>query len=1065
MSERVHLLGPPEVRADGAWAPLSPTKPHAVFAYAAHLGVPVRRAEVAALLWSEADAHHAHAGLRQALLRLHEGPFGDLVAADRTRVWVDGTADVHAFREALAARRWRAAVGAYGGPLLQGFEVDDAEEFGAWLGSERMVVENDWRRACRALIGEAHDAGRLEDVLELADRLVHADSLDERATRDAMSAAAALGDLRGVERRYRALEALLRSEFAMTPEPATRALHEALVAGSAAALAAGTERAPPVRLTTHVARGRSVLGRDRALAELSTLLRRDDARLVTLLGPGGIGKTTLATAAASRVRPAFPDGVFVAPLEGAAGSDAVARMVARATGVAVNPRAPIAPQLAATLDGRRALLVLDAFETHLGEVATVDALVRGTSELHLLVTSRTRLQLSDEYIVDVEPLETQANGRDPATFAAPGAAPASPAAQLFVRTAAHRAPAEVVRGFDLATVEHVVTALGGHPLAIELAAAWMDVVDLDVLEAQLRTSWAPLQSDDADRSPRRSDVLAVIEEIWGQLGDGDRRAWARLAVMPGSLDRGVAVDVAGVGWRGLVRLRDRALWRHRRERIELHALIARFGRERADAEGWVDAAWEAAARAWRTRIAQEVDPRTGHLQRWHPHDVEQALGAWRWAVAHGDAPVLADLAVGLMRALDQLGRGAEIEALGSQAVATLRSPTARRRFAGAPGRPRERALARLWSMLGSDPVARSRNATRAWTLGLRAGDDLAVALALAGLIGSAPTTCATKRLASARVAFERAGDPIGLAHLLTDRGMRLVYIGRTDEGVALLNEALPLLRALGDVQGEIWLHQCLAAAPMLRGDLVAVLRHFADARACAAAAGGLGHPQEVFQGEVWWAAITAPHEVAEERYTAYLAWVARQGGAPVAEAGIGCEFRFRFGTPHEAIEQARVALAVTGAPKRVIPVGALASQQLAASHARLGELAEATAALAEALRMAQALESPRFLAHTALTAAEVAAARGDRARARALLDLAWHHPGLAWDLHAQAETLAERLAVPWPPEAAPPTDDAEVETAVAGLLTDAGRTDGEAAPAVGSGTGREAQSASRPARR
>jgi predicted ATPase/DNA-binding SARP family transcriptional activator len=1065
MDERVRLLGPPAVRAGDGWVPLSPTKPHAVLAYVARCGVPVRRAEVAALVWPEADARHAQAGLRQALLRLRDEPFGDVVGADRTRVWVEGAVDLHPFREALAARRWRDAVDAYRGPLLQGFEVDDADEFGAWLGSERMVVENDWRRACRALIAEAQSAGRLEDALDLADRLARADPLDERATRDAMSAAAALGDLRGMERRYRTLEALLASEFAMRPEPATRTLHDALAATATEAPAPEAIREPPVRLTAGVARGRSVLGRDRAIADVSALLRGDEARLVTLLGPGGIGKTTLATAVASRVRPAFPDGVFVVPLEGATGSDAVARMVGRATGVAVKPRAPIAPQLAAVLAGRRALLVLDGFEAHLAEVATVDALVRGSSDLRLLVTSRTRLQLSKEYVVDVEPLETRPGDRDPAAVAVAVAEPPSPAAQLFLRAAAHRAPAEVVRGFDRAMVERVVAALGGHPLAIELAAAWMDVVGLDQLEAQLRTSWAPLRSDDADRSPRQRDVLAVVEEIWQQLGDADRRAWARLAVMPGSLDRGVAVEVAGVGWRGLRRLRDRALWRHRRERIELHALIARFGRERAEAAGWVDAAWQAAAGAWRTRIAQEVDPRTGRLQRWHSHDVEQALGAWRWAVAHGDAPVLADLAIGLFRALDQIGRGAEIDALGAEAVAVLRSPTTRRRFADAPDRPVERALARVWSMVGGDLSTWSGNAARALALGRRLGDDRAVALALAGLIGSAPATRVDERLASARAAFERAGDRIGLAHLLANRGMRLTYIGRTDDGVALLREALTLFRQLGDAQGESWLHQCLAVAPMLRGDFDAVQRCFDAARACAAAAGILGHEQEVYQGEVWWAAIAAPREVAEERYAAYLAWVAREGGAPIVEAGIGCELRFRFGTPREAIAQAHVALAVTGAPERVIPVGALANQQLATSHARLGEVGEAAAALAEALRMAQALASPRFLAHTALTAAEVAAAHGDRARARTLLDLARRHPGLAWDLHAQAGALARRLAVPWPPEATSPATDAEVERAVAGFLREAeGAVAGTAVP-VGSGTGRGVQSARRPARR
>ncbi|MFN2323337.1 MAG: BTAD domain-containing putative transcriptional regulator [Trueperaceae bacterium] len=1030
MDASVRLLGPPAVRADDVWTPLSPTKPHAVLAYVAHHGAAVRRAEVAALLWAEADDHHAHAGLRQALLSLRKEPFGAIVGANRTCVWVDRTADIDAFREALAHRRWREVVDVHRGPLLQGFEIEDADEFGAWLDSERTVVADSWRRACRALIHEARDAGRFDDALDVADQLLHADALDERAVRDAMRAAIALGDRHGAELRYRALESLLASEFALLPEPATRELREELLAGSSASPTPDEASAPPTRRTSGTPHRHSVLGRDQALADLGALLHDDDVRLVTLLGPGGIGKTALAAALASRVRPAFPDGVFIAPLEDALESDAVARMVARATGIAVNPRAPVASQLTATLDGRRALLVLDGFETHLDEVATVDALVRDTRDLRVLVTSRARLQLSNEFVVDVEPLETHATGGPTKAVAAP----TSPAAQLFVRAAAHRAQAEVVRGFDPETVERIVATLGGHPLAIELAASWMDVVGLDALEARLSTSWAPLHSDDADRSPRRSDVHAVIEEIWQHLGGADRAAWARLAVMPGSLDRTVAVEIAGVGWRGLVRLRDRALWRHRRDRIELHALIGRFGRERAAAEGWTDAAWRAAVGAWRTRIAEEVDPRSGRLRRWHPHDVEQALGAWRWAVAHGDAPVLADMTVGLFRALDQVGRGAEIEPLGNEAVARLRSPSVRRRFADAPGRPRERALARLLSELGNDPRNRFRFATRALALGRRAGDDRAIAMALAGLIGSAPTMCVSERLASARAAFDRAGDPIGLARLLTDRGMRLTYIGRTDEGVALLNEALPLLRRLGDVQGEIWLHQCLAAAPMLRGDLDAVRRHFAAARACVSSTGGLGHEQEMLQGEVWWTAITAPREVAEERYAAYVTWVARQGGAPIAEAGIGCELRFRFGTPREAIAQAQVALTVTGAPKRVIPVGALANQQLATSHARLGELPEATAALAEALRMALALDSPRFLAHTALTAAEVAAARGERERAVGFLDLAGRHPGLAWDLRGQAEALAERVGTPFPSPAAAPIGDAAVVRAVEGLL-------------------------------
>jgi hypothetical protein len=234
-----------------------------------------------------------------------------------------------------------------------------------------------------------------------------------------------------------------------------------------------------------------------------------------------------------------------------------------------------------------------------------------------------------------------------------------------------------VRGFDLAAVERIARALGGHPLAIELAAAWVDVLGLDQLEEQLQRSWAPLRSDEMGRAPWQRDVQATIEEAWQHLDPVDRAAWARLALLPGSIDRGVATSIAGVGWRGLRRLLDRAVLRHHDDRFELHALLARFGRERAAATGLEDAAWAGALAVWRVRIAHELDPRSGHRLRLHPHDLEQALGAWRWALARGEMDAIADMSLGLFRALEAGLRDREIGPLAAEAVDRLRRARAR----------------------------------------------------------------------------------------------------------------------------------------------------------------------------------------------------------------------------------------------------------------------------------------------------------------------------------------------------------------------------------------------------
>jgi DNA-binding SARP family transcriptional activator len=701
----VRLLGTPEARAGGAWLPLGPSRPHAAFVYLAARGGFVRRAELAELLWPGLDDAHAFGNLRQALRRLVNGPLGALLGRDRTGVWLAGDCDVAGFRRAVTERRWRDAFELHRAPLLEGFEVDDADEFSAWLASERAAVAADWRRACRALLTEANAEGRHGDAVAYADRIVRADPLDEQAVREAMQAAAADGDAHGVTRRYRELVELLWRECSVEPEEATRALFERLAERSGAeGEAPGSQPVEPVRLR-YAGDRRGLVGRERALSELVERLRQRESRLITLLGPGGIGKTALASALVAELQAAYPDGAVLVPLEGAEGPDAVAVAVAHATDVRVGPHAPVGRQLVRALQARRMLVVLDGFEAFVEQLPCVDALLRGSRDVQIVVTSRVRLGHSAEVVFEVDPLATGSE-RSGSDLVVQGVA--SPAAQLFLRRAAGRLPLATVRGFDLERVERIAEALGGHPLAIELAASWVDVLGLERLTEQLQDSWTPLSSDDVDRSERQRDVRAVIEEAWQQLAPEDRAAWARLALMPGSLDPAVAAEVGGRGWQGLRRLVDRSVLRHRGSRFELHALLARYGRERAEALGEVDGAWAAARAVWCPRIARQVDPRTGRRVFVHPDDLDQAVGVWRRACDEQDWSTVAEMAVGLMRALDHHMRWVQSVELGREAVDRL--------VAAAAGRSRDVALARLWPLAARTLQELSMDAPRALVL-------------------------------------------------------------------------------------------------------------------------------------------------------------------------------------------------------------------------------------------------------------------------------------------------------------------------------------------------------------
>ncbi len=1007
MDVGVRLLGTPEARSGGAWLPLGPTRPHAALVYVAASGGFVRRAELADLLWPGLDDEHAYASLRQALQRLGRGAFAGLLGRDRIGLWLACDCDVVGFRRAVAERRWSDAVEVHAGPLLQGFELDDADEFSAWLGSERAAVAEDWRRACRALLAEASREGRRGDALRYADLVVRADPLDEQAVREAMQAAAADGDPQGVTRRYQELASLLRRECGVEPESETRALFDRLVARPApGAEAAGSVRlqSAPLRI---VGERRGLIGRERALSDLAERLRQREARLITLLGPGGIGKTALASALVAELRTAFPDGAVLVPLEGAEGPDAVAVAVTHATGVRVGSSAPVGRQLVRALQARRMLVVLDGFEAFVEQLPFVDALLRGTRGLHLVVTSRVRLRHSAEVVVEVDPLVTRV--RRPAGPAA-GPPAVSPAAQLFLRAAAGRLPLANVRGFDLDRVERIAEMLGGHPLAIELAASWVDVLGVDLLEEQLRTSWTSLTSDDVDRSQRQRDVRAVIEEAWRKLEPADRTAWMRLAVMPGSLEPAVAAAVGGGGWQALRRLLDRAILRHRGARLELHALLGRYGRERvAEAPDHADDAWRAARAVWLQRMAQQVDPRSGRRTAVHPDDLDQAVGVWRRACADADWPTVAQMAVGLMRDLDGHMRW--------RLAAELRQEAVDRLVAAASGRARDVALARLWPETGPTPWAQKANAARSLTLAEAWGDDLTRGLAHARLARGNFTTEREAHVREARAAFERAGDDIELANLLHVQGDLSILAGQRHQAGGLLQEAWRRYERLGDGGGLAHVLLSLAERDAHTGDLTAARAHLDRAIVLLARGGDPEHaalsPRR-WESEAAVARAAGDHEAAARCLEAYARYVGHETEGGYLELVLRLAHHARFGSPAATLEAAGRLLADPETMGGRTIMRMLALLAAATAHARLGAPDLGLDHLRDAVRLARPWDVPRVVARIAAASAVIALARGQTAFAGRMAEAALRHPALEFEARPDVEAVMATLAAEAP---------------------------------------------------
>jgi predicted ATPase/class 3 adenylate cyclase len=283
----------------------------------------------------------------------------------------------------------------------------------------------------------------------------------------------------------------------------------------------------------------SFVGRQQERDEISALLDAPDGRLVTLLGPGGIGKTRLAVETARQMADGFSGGAFFADLAPVATADGVGAALAESVGAHPEGTAPIV-SLAASRIAAPTLLVIDNFEHVLTAAATVGDFLAAAPAVRILVTSRTPLQLRTERLFRVEPLgATSGNGR------------AAPAVELFYDRAARAGVTLAQTGRDADAAASICRRVDGLPLAIELVAARTRLLDVSELDAMLGRSLDALGSGASDLPERHRTIRATVDWSLQALTPSQRSLFNRLAVLPGgaTLDQlgwVAAMDPAGV---------------------------------------------------------------------------------------------------------------------------------------------------------------------------------------------------------------------------------------------------------------------------------------------------------------------------------------------------------------------------------------------------------------------------------------------------------------------------------------------------------------------------------------
>ncbi len=509
----------------------------------------------------------------------------------------------------------------------------------------------------------------------------------------------------------------------------------------------------------------SFVGRENVVAEVERLL--DGARLVTLFGAGGLGKTRCAQELGARLLADFEGGVWFVDLAPLSDPALVASEIATLWGERELPDQPMLETLIAHLGRKHALLLLDNCEHVIGEVATtVTAILSACPDVKVVATSREVLKVTGEAVYQMPPLAVP----EKATRIAAETALTYGAIELFQDRARGANRSFSVTDDNAPVVAEIARRLDGIPLAIELAAARMRMLSPSQLAKQLDERFRVLTGGDRTSLPRQQTMRALIDWSYDLLSERERRLFRDVSVFAGSFSVQTAGTICADAETSefevldlLASLIDKSLVVAEPSEVDTRCRvlesIREYGREKSTQAG------EAAELAGRHAAAYAE-----LAERLEPEYEDSAFEPWLERTACEVENVLAALTWSFGAAGDVL--------IGQRLAATLRRVLVAFRA----------AEARRWVATALEAVSASTPQL------LVARLQLAEATLASTMNRFRPALVAAQR---AFDIFEQLGDARGVANARRWAGRSLMYLGDVDEGEALLGQSLEALRALG----------------------------------------------------------------------------------------------------------------------------------------------------------------------------------------------------------------------------------------------------------------------------
>ena len=541
------------------------------------------------------------------------------------------------------------AVALFRGQFLSKIPVGISDNYDEWLIIAREQYHRQAIDILITLLKDCLDTKNWTTAVVHANHLLTIEPWNETAYRALMQSYAKQDQMDQVHAIYEQCRQELSTRIGVSPSVITNSLYQAIQA----------EKPFDDYHATLPTTDTLFIGRQTEIAELMQLIYRSDSRLITILGAGGMGKSRLATEIGDRlmvrtldestpIGHVFVHGTHFVPLVSLREPDHIVPAIAHVLGLQLDPEGgEQKEQLLRYLQNRSLCLILDNFE-HLidGGVQLVAEILQSSLKLKILITSRQRLDLNNETVFELNglPYPTKLTQNNLQTYEA---------VQLFVQSASRTQPDFSLTDENRPHVARICQLTYGAPLAIVLAAAWIDTLLPFQIASQIQQDIDFLARETIDLPPRQQSIRATFEHSWRLLDEQEQWAFASMSIFPSSFSRQAVQEIIGAPPRILARLRHKSLLtrNHETGRFYIHELLRQFGMEVLVKATGIRTVAKAHGHYYLSYLADAKSDlcggdQIGAIARLDA-DFENIRSAWLWAVDAKEAKLLTTAVVPL----------------------------------------------------------------------------------------------------------------------------------------------------------------------------------------------------------------------------------------------------------------------------------------------------------------------------------------------------------------------------------------------------------------------------------